>query len=212
MTNPFKTTQPSSRQLYEQKYNASRANLLLLILFTAINLILLVINADFYFLFSAFIPYFMTSMAMLFCGMLPDEYYTDGLEGMEFFDESVFYIVLAVSVVITLVYLATWIFSSKGRVGWMITALALFSLDTVAMLSLGGVALDSIIDLLFHIWVIYYLAIGIHAHYKLKNLPPEEEAPTLTEEALSEADYATDGFDYTDNSDSRDTDNGASNG
>jgi hypothetical protein len=41
------------------------------------------------------------------------------------------------------------------------------------MFFLQGIA-ESIIDLVFHIWVIVYLSIGINSHYKLKNLPEEE--------------------------------------
>ena len=42
----------------ESKYNKSIANLLLVVIFTVINIVLLVLNANSYFLFSAFIPYF----------------------------------------------------------------------------------------------------------------------------------------------------------
>ena len=41
------------------------------------------------------------------------------------------------------------------------------------MFVLNGIALDSILDIIFHAWVIYYIALGIHANAKLKRLPKE---------------------------------------
>lgn len=60
---------------------------------------------------------------------------------------------------------------------WLIVALVLFALDTLMML-LGGIGLDSIVDILFHGWVIISLSMGISAHFKLKKLPEE---PVSTE-------------------------------
>ena len=174
--------QLSQRQLYEQKYKISRMNLLLVVIFTAVNLLLLVTNADSYFLFSAFVPYFITYIGMLACGRFPAEYYTDELADMTFLDNSFFVILLVISVVLTLLYLLAWLMSSKNRVGWLIFALIFFGLDTIGMFLISGFAVDSIIDILFHGWVIYYLILGITSHYKLKNLPPEEDAVFSTAE------------------------------
>lgn len=176
MANLFTQKYSSQQEKYQQKYNTSRINLLLAVVFTAINLFLLVINADSYFLFSAFIPYFITSMGMLLCGRFPEEYYAASSIEMEgFLDNSVFIILLVISIVITLLYLLSWFLSSKQRVGWLIFALVFFVIDTLGMLFLNGIYLDSILDILFHAWVIYYLIIGINAHYKLKKLNVETE-------------------------------------
>ncbi len=175
MAGYFNQKQLSQRGAYEQKYNTSRMQLLLVFVFTAINLMLLVANADSYFLFSAFIPYFMTLTGMLMCGLLPDEFYIEGTEGLALFDNSFFITLLVISIVITLLYLLAWFMSGKNRGGWLIFALVLFGLDTAGMIFLGGVSLDSAVDIIFHVWVLYYLIIGINAHYKLKKLPPEEE-------------------------------------
>jgi len=166
----------SPRQIYEQKYNTSRMNLLLVVIFTAINIILLATNSDMYFLFSAFIPLYITDLGNFLCGRYPADVYVEaGVEGMEFFNDSVFIIMVIISVIITLLYLLAWFMSSKNRSGWLIFSLALFGLDTIGMLLLGVIALDSILDILFHAWIIYYLILGIYAHSKLKNLPIEEE-------------------------------------
>jgi len=162
--------------MYEQKYNTSRINLLLVVIFSIINIILLATNSDMYFLFSAFIPLYITTLGMILCGRFPADYYVEmGLDGMEFYNNSVFIIMVIISVIITLIYLLAWFMSRKNHVGWLIFALVLFSLDTIGMFLLSGFAIDSILDIVFHAWVIFYLAMGVHAHYKLKNLPLEEE-------------------------------------
>lgn len=181
MAKSFTQNPASPRQHYMQKYNTSRANLLLVVAFTAINVLLLVANADSYFLFSAFIPYFLTSMGMLLCGRFPEEFYTDEFSNMEFLDNSVFVVLLIISIAITLLYLLAWFMSRKNRSGWLVFALVLFGIDTLGMLFLNGIAIDSLMDILFHAWVIYYLIIGISASSNLKYLPAETiaESPAI---------------------------------
>lgn len=175
MENTYGKVHQSQHILYESKYTTARMNLLLVVAFTAINLILLVTNADVYFLFSASVPYYITGMGMLLCGRFPAEYYTGELAGMSFLDNSVFYLLLAISCILTLLYLLAWFLSSKHRVGWLIFALVFFSIDTAGMLLIEDITFASIFDILFHGWVIYYLCLGIRAHYKRINLPPEEK-------------------------------------
>lgn len=185
MANSIMQAQLSPRKKYEQKYKSSRMNLLLVVIITAINLLLLVTNRDTYFLFSAFIPYFIAGLGMYVCGRFPDEYYADGISSMPFLHDSIFFIALAVSIALTLLYLLAWFLSNKNRVGWLIFALVFFSIDTLGMLLINGVSLDSIFDILFHAWVIYYLVIGIISHYKLKKLPAAE-ITALPSENVSE--------------------------
>ena len=78
------------RQNYERKYKASRANLLLVVIATAINMLLIATGSDTYFLFSAFIPYFLTTIGMVQCGLLPPEYYEYPMEDYIFYDKSLF--------------------------------------------------------------------------------------------------------------------------
>ena len=176
MKNFFNQKQLPPRALYEQNYKISRMNLLIVTAITAINLILLITNSNSYFLFSAFIPYFIAGTGMMLCGHFPEDYYTDDLAGMTFLDDSFFVITLLIAIVLTLLYLLAWVMSSKNRVGWLIFALVLFGLDTLGMFLINGLALADILDVLFHGWVIYYLIMGIMAHKNLKNLPPEEQA------------------------------------
>ncbi len=173
--------QLSPRQLQESRYNGARVNLLIVIVFTLINLILLVTNAGRYMLFSIFIPYLLATTGMEMCGMLPveyyDAYYEGGYAAQEFFAPSVFYVLLAISLVIVAVYVLAWLFSKKQRGGWMIAALVLFSLDTLAMVFLGGITTDMLIDYFIHAWVIYELAVGVHAWYRLQTMPEGEAVP-----------------------------------
>ena len=146
MQNNLLNVLPTKRQVYEQKYRSSRMNLLVVVIFTAINLLLLVTNSDSYFLFSAFIPYFIASIGMALCGRFPAEYYEGGIGGMAFLDNTVFAFILSIAIVLTLLYLLAWLLSNKQRVGWLIFALVFFALDTVGMLLLNGIALESIME------------------------------------------------------------------
>jgi MFS family permease len=162
----------TKRETLQNKYNAARLNLLFAIIFTVINIVLLFVDNS-YFLFSIYVPYFIASIGMVITGKMPQEFYAEGWEGTEFLGTGALVVTLVVSAVILGFYLLSWILSKKGRVGWLIFALVIFCIDTLLMLFLQGIA-ESIIDLVFHIWVIVYLSIGINSHYKLKNLPEEE--------------------------------------
>ena len=180
------------RQTLANKYSAARSNLLILIAFTAINLIMLATNSGTYFLFSASIPYIIVDLSMFFCGMYPEEFYAGELEGMIFTDKTFFIVMMVIAIIILALYFVCWFFSKKNKVGFLTFALIMFSLDTLVMLGYYGFSGASIIDILFHGWVIVILAMGIHAHYKLKKLPAEEtviegeftELPTDSEEAI----------------------------
>lgn len=156
----------------ESKYNKSIANLLLVVIFTVINIVLLVLNANSYFLFSAFIPYFAVDYGMFFCGMYPEDFYAD-MTDFELLDSSFLYFTIAVAVVILLFYLVSWYFAKKKKLWALICALVLFTVDTLAMFALTGFSTDSIIDIIFHIWVIVYLIIAINTFNKIKKSPAE---------------------------------------
>ncbi len=163
----------AQRKAYETKYTNARVNLLLVVAFTAINIIILATGSYTYFLFSASIPYFVADMGMLLCGKYPPEVYVDGLEEMIVFEPSVFPIFAIISLLIVSVYLVFWFFSKK-RPGFLMAALVLFVIDTVGMFILYGVSFDSIIDIVFHGYVIWSLVSGIKAHNALLALPKEE--------------------------------------
>ena len=173
----------SKREVLQQNYSKSVGNLLLVIIFSAVNIILLVAKSNTYFLFSAFVPYLVADYGMYFTGMYPEEFY-EGMGDFVFLDKSLLYIALAISAVIILLYLLSWIFARKRKIGWLYAATVLFVIDTLAMFALSGFSTDSIIDIVFHIWVLYCLINGIVTYYKIKKLPVEEE--TVIREVVSE--------------------------
>ena len=160
MNNQKKDFVPSPRTTAQSKYNIARSNLLLALAFTAINIVLILVGADLYFLFSATIPRY---AAVIGVGVAAQTGMTVSLV-----------IFGAIAIVLTLPYLICWIFSKK-HYGWMIGALIYFSLDTavlVLFLLMGD--FTPIVDILIHAWVLYYLILGVKNGLALKSLPEED--------------------------------------
>ena len=174
----------SERQLLENRYQSYRHEIIFVVLCTVINAVLLLTNADTYFLFSAYVPYFMITMGMMMCGKFPAEYYED-LDGMELLDDS-FLVVMCILAAIGIgIYVLCW-FMAKKRVGWLVAALVLISLDTIAIFLLAGLDMTMILDYIFHGLIIYSLVMGIVTHKKLKELPEEDElTEVIAEEAVA---------------------------
>ena len=185
-SNTTDNQQVSPREALQSKYNSARSNLLWVLAFTVINIVLLFADGSTYFLFSLFVPYALVLLGMLFTGRLTDKALPDELAELEALPDAVLTIMTVIAAVIILLYLISWIFSKKNRVGWLIFALVLFSIDTGIFLLIGGISVDSIVDIVFHIAVIVLLAGGISAHSKLKKLPPEEEIVETTAEVVEE--------------------------
>ncbi len=162
----------SQRELLESKYKNSTHNLLVVALLTLVNIVLLITQADRYFLFSAYVPYALVNYGMFFCGMYPAEYYGD-TTGLLFWDKSFFVVAVVLAALIILLYILCWIFSKKNKVGWMIFALVFFVADTALMLLDTIDFSAAILDIVLHAWVIISLIIGIVNYYKLKKLPAE---------------------------------------
>ena len=165
----------SPRQNLLSQYQAGRGNLLLVVIFTLINVILISFGQETYFLFSATLPYVIAVFGAIFCGMMPDEYYDDSDAYRQMFESSKIYIFVAVAVAIIALYFICFLFSGK-RVGFLIAALTMFSLDTVFMLFFYGFSM--ILDIFFHAWVLFYLIRGVSAHFKLKKMP-EDSTPDV---------------------------------
>lgn len=167
--------QISQRQRLENLYTSAGMNTLWVLLFTVINIVLLLLNGNSYFLFSAFIPYALVDLGMYYCGKYPAELYEE-IGQAEFADISLLWVVIAVAAVICVLYLLCCLFFKKGdkhRVGWLIAALVFFAIDTGLMLLLAFSA-ENILDVVFHGLIIVSMIRGISAHYKLKKLPEEE--------------------------------------
>ncbi len=164
--------QSSTLTSMRTKYNNMRISLLWVIVFSAINVITLSLTQT-YFLFSSYFSQLLTQI------------------GYALYVESeapVFLIVFGVIALITILpYLLCWIFS-KEKYGWMIGALVLFSVDTLVFLPdclfmlLDG-DISMIIDLAFHIWVLFSLGAGVKYGIAMKKEPqePVELADVVTD-------------------------------
>ena len=175
------TTDISPRQALENKYNISRSNLLAVIVFTLINILMAAFGSTSYFLFSASIPYYLVFLGSLMCGKFPIEDDEGAMTEADFLDSSFLIVMIVIAIIMTAFYGLFYFLSRKQKSGWLIVALVFFVIDTIGMFYLWGFSIDMILDLLFHIWVIYYLVSGIIAANKLKNLPEEEPAPVTVD-------------------------------
>ena len=155
----------NSPEFLQKQVAGARSSLLLVIVFTVVNLAMLLLDSGTYFLFSASVPYYMTAFGMgMDLGM--------GEAGIGTFT----LIALGISAVVLVLYLVCWLLSKK-RPGWIVVAFVAFILDTLALLGLCLMMdklVDSIMDLVFHAWVVVSLMQGIIANGKLKKLPAEE--------------------------------------
>lgn len=142
----------------------ARASLLAVLIFTVVNLAMLLLETDRYFLFSASVPQYLTAFGMGF---------DMGLGYLSFGPFTA--IALVVSAVVLVLYLLCWLLSKK-RPGWLIAALVFFIIDTVALLVVSlllEILTENILDLVIHAWVLFELIQGISANYKLEKMIAE---------------------------------------
>ncbi len=142
----------------------ARSSLLLILVFTVVNLVMLLLDSGKYFLFSASVPYYLTAFGI---GMDLGA----GAEGIGTFTM----VGLGISAVILVLYLLCWLLSKK-RAGWLTVAVVAFILDTLALVAvclLLDALAESVMDLVFHAWVIWELIQGISANKKLKKMIEE---------------------------------------
>lgn len=159
----------TKREFARLKYETARKNLLLMLIFTIINLVMLGLEANVMLLFSATIPYVSGVFAIMYGGTLFSV------------------ICIGVAGVSMLAFLLCWTFS-KRHYGWMIAALVLFVMDTLAMAGMYILTGDfsGIIDVAAHIWVLYYLVIGVKYGYQLHTLPVDEIEDVMGESEVPE--------------------------
>ena len=165
-----KKTNLSPRETLTNQFHKSIHSIFVLAGFTLINLILIVAKADIYFLFTAYVPYFIAYMGAFLCGMLPPETYGEGYTLMQFLPGSIFAVALIIALVILAFYVLCAFMGRKGKIGWLITALVFFSFDTILTIFLSR----TFIDMAFHIGILISIIFGVVALNKLKKLPPDE--------------------------------------
>lgn len=153
----------SSREYQQQLLSRSRGYLLTVIIFTIINLVLLVLEQGTYFLFSASVPYYLTVLSQMMDGAALGQNTT---------------MALIISAVILVGYFLCWLLSARKSV-WLTVGMCVFILDTVALiyvaLKLMESPLNGIVDLLIHALLIWEMSKGITAAKNLKEMPETAE-------------------------------------
>lgn len=155
------------------KYKNARLSLLLVLVFSVLNIIMMF--GDMYFLFSSRIATLIATMGLI-------------LKAEQ--GESVYLVVGVIIAIITLVpYLLSWLFSKK-HVGWMIAALVLFAVDTVILLIdipayMKAGEMSIFADVIVHAIVLYELAVGVKAGFDMKNEEKQEESTKQILESIT---------------------------
>lgn len=160
----------NSREYLVKTVAAGRYAVLMVMIFTVVNLVLLLLDRRQLLLFSASVPYYLTLFARAMDnGFSPTGWHVTGR--CTFF-------AMAVSVVILTAYLICWL-QCMGKRGFLTAALVMFSADTLALvlleLFLGGNLLNDVFEFFLHGWAIWQMAAGVHAHTKLRQLPKQND-------------------------------------
>ena len=159
-------------EAHTKRYSSARADLLIMIVLTVVNIVMMFTGSESMMLFSATIPYFAVGAG-----------YWEG-------DQEVMIFGIGIAVVCIALYLLCW-FMSKKKYQWLIIASVLFALDTAAMIYLyasSGEIASGTFDIVIHAFVLYYLIVGIITGKKLKELKANENTlgEGLAEENLTE--------------------------
>lgn len=169
--------QKKAVQTPADKFNSARGNLMIVVVFTVINLVLLMLDTDTQFLFSASFP----SLAFALGDVLADEL------GMSILRTGA--LLLAIGNIG--LYFICWLFSKKRR-GFMIFALILFILDCL-ILGVMCLALYTdfdysvLIDVVFHGWVLISLISGVAASAKLSQMERQPAPQPMAQGAVAAA-------------------------
>lgn len=169
-----------------RRAQSARMDIIVVVLFTVVNIALMLFGSLTYFLFSVSLPYYFCYFMSLYTGRMPKEIYGSEWDGFQFLPDGFFWLAVVVSAVVLAMY-AVCFFASQNKkknedgsvtvsysMGWLIAALALFTIDTliyiIMMAVLIGFQMSMLIDLAIHIYVIVTLVMGVIAAYKLKKL------------------------------------------
>ncbi len=146
----------------DMQFKQAKISLLFIIIFSAVNLFTIIFG-DLYFLFSSYITTLFAYMGYA--------WYVEGAIAVAF-------VFIAIGIISLVPYILCYIFAKK-HVGWLIGALVLFSIDSVlvlidfvSLILIGDISM--LIDVLFHAYAIYALAVAIKYGYKVKE---DKEAP-----------------------------------
>ena len=161
MAENMATPKRFSREYLTQQKTSGRWMILLIVIFTVLNMVLLVCGTERYFLFSADIPHYLT-----YYGMQIDS----GFGGY-------FVAMLIVALFFLGGYAVSWLLVNKNGL-WLKVALILWAMDTVALIvmAIGMQMFESrIMDLAVHGLLLWELFQAYRAHKRLEDMPKEEK-------------------------------------
>lgn len=149
---------------HQNLVKSARSTLLIAVAFTVLNIVLLLIGSNRYFLYSATIPYYLTFFGYMFDNFMVGTYTLTGL---------------TMAVVPVAVLALSW-YLSKQNHRWLMAATVVFVLDTAAMVAMlvwtGDIG-SSVLDIVFHGWVLLCLIRGVRSAAWLKNMPAPADEP-----------------------------------
>jgi len=138
-----------------QQYRSYNYNLLAIAAFTLLNVLLVIFKSDSYFLFSAYLPYYLVLFGAVETGHLPVEGYVPSPA----LPTGAFVATVVFALIIVAVYVALWYFSRKSYIP-LIVGIVLMGIDTVAMFTLIGFDVSMLIDYLLHGAALFLLIRG----------------------------------------------------
>jgi hypothetical protein len=150
-------------------FEKSRNNLLLVVIFTVVNLILNYFNAGVNFLFSATLPQFVFEIAKSVNSEMENNI------------SMIVGIIIAFIIIDT--YFLFWVFVRRVRV-LILAALISFGIDSLLLIYLTfnvEFSFSVLLEIAFHVWILYYLIKGVKAWYKLRGVNTEDFNAILRE-------------------------------
>jgi len=143
---------------YSTNFSRARSNLILVIVFTLINLVLSVMELNYYLLFSATVPQIAVWWGPVFAAELHIEAFK--------------MIGLVIAFVVLGLYFICWALSKKVR-SFILVATILFVIDTIVLLwvaFVGEFDTTFLIDIAFHCLILFFLISGTVAWVKLRGV------------------------------------------
>ncbi len=151
-----------SREYLTQQRSSGKWMILLIVIFTVLNMVLLVCGTERYFLFSADIPHYLT-------------YYGMQMDGGSFGGYSVAMLIVALFFLGS--YTMSWLLVNKNGL-WLKVALILWAMDMVALIVMAVVMnmiQARIMDLAIHALLLWEIFQAFRANKRLENMPKEEQ-------------------------------------
>lgn len=156
-----------NQRAWKQQWNIAHYLLLGTVIATVVDLILLLANASFFIPYCAAVPYYLTYFGFFFDGWQVGTYTITGM---------------IMAFVGLAVYLVLW-WVTKRHTKWLWAGLALLIVDTLGLAAIALLFMESplscLLEFIFHIVVIYEVAVGIRADKRLRQAAAE---PAPTEE------------------------------